>query len=98
MGCFGCGGFKPVQIIKGFVNLLTGANEEIFKKRMSICNRYPSRMLTPKKWCMACKCNMPAKTRVKEAECCMGHWGPIIQSDEQNQNTTQEKETTQEAL
>lgn len=75
--CTTCGKVSPIQIIKGVINLITGSNEQVAKDRLSICTRCPRKMLKRNKFCRACKCYMPSKVTVLEAECCIGFWGPV---------------------
>ena len=75
-----CGKAKSVlkkgkHIVKGFTALATGKKYEFTDGRIRICqkcefNYWIKRTL----WCSICKCFVPAKARVKDAECPKGLW------------------------
>lgn len=90
MGCKTCQKTKIRQagdIITGFTNLITGTNNNLYTKRISICiakctNTNLKELMKVNKndsiryiyQCTKCGCILDAKTRVTNINCCLNYW------------------------
>jgi len=69
---------KGVQIVKGYTALATGQKYEFTDSRLAVCREcekgYFKKERILRLFCAECKCFIPAKARVKEAECPLDKW------------------------
>lgn len=64
------------HIIVGWYNWLFKKNNDLAKRRLSICANCESRVLLTKHEaiCSECGCLLSAKSRVKDEKCLMNKW------------------------
>lgn len=67
------------RIISGQVKRLTGANQELFEQRYSICLQCPNRKIRKGYgyYCGLCGCQLEAKLRVEQDICPDERWLPV---------------------
>ena len=51
-------------------------SDDVVKGRMEICRKCPH-FFAPAQQCKICHCIMPAKTKIADASCPQGLWGPV---------------------
>lgn len=64
------------NIFIGWFNKLFKKNNELYERRIAICNQCDSKLqLTPKESiCKECGCVLSAKCRVKDEKCVLNKW------------------------
>ncbi len=66
---------KGKNIAKGFTALAIGKKYEFTDGRIRACRKCPDNYWIAKTiWCSICKCNIPAKARVKNEKCPNDKW------------------------
>ena len=76
------------KLVDGYVNKITGKNENLAKERAKFCAVCPENVDEPikelsvgdsiekisKKMCNSCGCSLPIKVRSKKSKCPLGKW------------------------
>ena len=66
---------KAKNIVKGFTALAIGKKYEFTDGRIAVCRKCDDNYWIGKSiWCSICKCNIPAKARVKDEKCPKDKW------------------------
>jgi ribosomal protein L37E len=66
---------KIINIIKGHYNSWLGKEQELYNKRISVCNECDLKLHTTiGDICSECGCPLQAKTRVEDEKCDLDKW------------------------